>query len=165
MLAGKPSVKYVLGIEGRQENVDKARFVQQLLNVKNVQFITANLESVDLTAFGAFDAVFCSGLLYHLPEPWKLVEQMARVSPNLFLSTHYAPEAKADTDIQGLKGFMYQEHGYSDPLSGLSVSSFWPTLDSLQRMLTRCGYRAIHVMEHTPDFPNGPLINLAAQAS
>jgi len=163
-LASRPSVRRVLGIEGRQTSVDKAEFVRQQLGITNAEFVTANLEETDLSSFGRFDAVFCSGLLYHLPRPWELIEQISRVSPNLFLWTHYVADDKADTEVRGIKGWYYQEHGLADPLSGMSPDSFWPTLSGLQDMLREYGYETIHLIEDDPDHPQRPAITLAASA-
>jgi SAM-dependent methyltransferase len=164
LLARLPSVERVLAIEGRQYNVDKAKFVQRLLGVENVEFLTANLESLDLSTLGKFDAVFCCGLLYHLPEPWKLVEQIRRVSSHLFLSTHYAPIENAASIVRGLNGLRYKEFGFRDPLSGLSPDSFWPTLDGLQDMLRQNGFQNISIIEDSPGHQNGPIVLLAARA-
>jgi len=161
-LAKHPTVKRVLGIEGRQANVDKARFVQELLGISNVEFTCVNLENADLLAFGQFDAVFCVGLLYHLPEPWRLIDQISQVSTNLFIWTHYAEKDRANETINGFRGLIYQEEGLTDPLSGLSPRSFWPTLQSLEDMLKVCGFTTIHVVEEHPEHIHGPCITLAA---
>ena len=163
-LASRPPVEHVLGVEGRQPNVERARFVQQLLKVTNAEFVTANLEATDLASLGEFDVVFCSGLLYHLPEPWKLVEQISQVSPNLFMWTHYAAEEDVTTTTNGLKGLTYKELGLADPLSGMSPDSFWPTLDGLQDMLREHGFKQIDLIEDVPSHPQGPAITLAAIA-
>ncbi len=173
-LAGRPGVEAVLGLEGREENVEKARFVQNLLGITNVEFAVANLETADLSSFGRFDAVFCSGLLYHLPEPWKLIEQTAHVSPNLFVWTHYARGDAAKSTLPALKnaknatregheGWEYAEHGLEDPLSGMSPTSFWPTLDGLQTMLRDHGYAEIRLIQDNPNNPHGPAITLSAK--
>ncbi len=86
-LASHQGVRRVLSIEGREANVEKARFVQGLLGIKNVEFVLGNLETMDLSVYGRFDAIFCVGLLYHLPEPWNLVRQFSnifefRLTPN-----------------------------------------------------------------------------------
>src|SRR3954470_2070549 len=67
----RPGVS-VLGLEGRDYNIEKAQFAQKALKVKHAKFVHANLEDQPLSAYGKFDAVFCSGLLYHLPRPWDL---------------------------------------------------------------------------------------------
>ena len=175
-LASRPHVSRVLGIEGRRESVERARFVQQLLGVTNVGFEPANVESADLSAFGEFDAVFCSGLLYHLPEPWRLIENVAKVSPNLFLWTHYARgdvseaggralKGAENTTVNGFEGWAYKERGLADPLSGMSPSSFWPTLDGLKEMLKKSGFGEIEVIRDNPNNPDGPAVTLAAATS
>lgn len=162
-LASRPQVEHVLGVEGRKTNVEKAEFARDLLKVENAEFVTANLEETDLSTFGEFDAVFCSGLLYHLPEPWKLIEQISRVSPSVFIWTHYAKEEAANATRNGVKGMTYQEFGLEDPLSGMSPDSFWPTLDGLQEMLKEHGFENITLIKDEPEHPHGgPAITLAA---
>src|SRR5262249_9784956 len=135
MLATLPNVKRVVAVEGRTGNIEKARFLQKLFGITNVQFVEANLERFKLSQLGRFDAIFCSGVLYHLPQPWRLIEQMSEVSANLFIWTHYAVEEEARKVKSGYAGKLYREAGHSDPLSGLSQESFWPTRDSLNAML------------------------------
>lgn len=161
-LANRPSVQRVLAAEGRSSNIEKAAFVQRLLNTDKVEFVEANLEKFDLLSLGKFDAVFCSGVLYHLPEPWKLLEQCARVSPNLFIWTHYAGENEAKETLQDLRGKWHQEGGLLDPLSGLSKRSFWPTLGSLISMLTASGFRTVHLIGNELTHVNGLAVTLAA---
>jgi len=163
-LAKRSGVRRVLGLDGRRENVDKARFVQKLLGIGNVEFREANLENCDLSAFGQFDAVLCIGLLYHLPEPWKLVEQVSKIASNLFIWTHYVEEERADIVINGFKGVNYQEAGLTDPLSGLSPNSFWPTLSSLILMLKLQGFETVQLIEDDPKHCHGPCVSLAASA-
>ena len=161
-LANRPVVKRVTAAEGRPSNIRKALFVQGLIGAEKVDLVEANLEDFDLLGLGTFDAVFCSGLLYHLPEPWKLIERCARVSPNLFMWTHYAGENEAEERVHGFRGKWYGEGGLLDPLSGLSKKSFWPTLGSLISMLTRSGFRTVHLIGNELDHPQGLAVTLAA---
>jgi hypothetical protein len=164
ILARQPGVERVLAIEGRLANIDKAKFIGSLLGVSNVQFKQANLEQLQLPSLGYFDAIFCCGLLYHLPEPWKLVSQAPLVAPSLFIWTVYAHEDEATIEIDGLRGREYVEGGLDEPLSGLSPKSFWLTLPSLLELLKRSGYGKIEVLEKSQN-PNGPAVSLAASLS
>lgn len=175
-LAGRPGVQRVLGVEGREESVEKARFVQGVLGIENAEFAVANLETADLGEFGEFDAVFCSGLLYHLPEPWALIEEVSNVSSNLFIWTHYAIGDAAEAAVpalrearnttrNGYEGWEYGEHGLKDPLSGMSPTSFWPTLDGLKRMLVEHGFEEVRIIKDNPANPHGPAVTLAASAA
>ena len=161
-LANQPTVKRVVAAEGRPSNIERALFVQGLIGTHKVEFVEANLEDFDILAFGNFDAVFCSGLLYHLPEPWTLIERCAQVSPNLFIWTHYAGENEVEKIVHGFRGKWHGEGGLRDPLSGLSKKSFWPTLGSLINMLTRNGYRTVHIIGNELEHPNGLVVTLAA---
>jgi hypothetical protein len=155
----------VLGVEGREANLQRARLAQELFDVHNIQFVQANLETVTLAEFGPFDAICCCGLLYHLPEPWRLVEQFAGVAPGLFLWTHCVAEEVADTSAHGYKGQRRLEGGADDALSGLSPDSFWPTLGSLYNMLTDFGFSEVRLVENDPKHANGPAVAIAAFVS
>jgi SAM-dependent methyltransferase len=150
----------VVAVEGRDENIARAQFVQELLGVENVTFVEADLETVPLERFGRFDAVFCVGLLYHLPKPWLLLDQLAGVAPGVFLQTHYAEHEEITVD--GMPGRMYREHGRTDPLSGLSPESFWLTIPALTERLERSGY-VVDVLEADVSHRNGPIVTLAAR--
>jgi SAM-dependent methyltransferase len=162
-LLRRPHVRRIVGVEARASNIDKAKFVQGLLGITNVELIQANLEEFELRTLGKFDAVFCCGLLYHLSAPWKLIEQLANVSSNLFLWTHYSEDASADQIINGFRGHFQPEGGADEPRSGLGPTSFWMTLGSLMRVLTRSGYKTIEVLENDLDHLYGPSISLAAK--
>jgi|SRR6267143_2861657 len=165
ILARRPGVRRVLGLEGREFNLRKARFVQELLHLSNVEFAQANLEKSDLAAFGKFDAVFCSGLMYHLPEPWKLISQLPALAPNLFIWTHYAADADAETVSEGLRGKIHAEGGAADPLSGMSATATWLTLESLITLLTKSGYAGVEVIANDPAHTNGPAVTIVATTS
>ena len=161
MLARHPGVERVLAIEGRLANIDRAKFIGSLLGVSNVQFKQANIEELQLPSLGRFDAIFCCGLLYHLPEPWKLISQTPLVAPSIFVWTVYANENEANIQIDDLRGREYIEGGVNEPLSGLSPKSIWLTLPSLLELLKRSGYGNIEVIEKQQN-PNGPAVSLVA---
>jgi hypothetical protein len=160
-LASYAGVERVVAVEGRAVNLERSLLVRELLGVIKVQFVEVNLQDVDLATFGTFGAMFCVGLISHLPKPWKLIAQYARINPNLFIWMRYANEGDTEV-VNGFRGRWYRESGLQDPLSGLSAQSFWPTLDSLRNMLVRNGFRAIQVIEDNPGHPNGPAVTLTA---
>lgn len=161
-LARNESVKKVTAIEGRAANIEKSKLIKRLLGDEKVEFIEADIEKLDFDAFGACDAVFCSGLLYHLPRPWELIPKLARVSPNIFIWTQVSEEDKAKKVRSGWRGKFYREGGLLDPLSGLSSKSFWLTLGSLIGLLTANGFRQTRIIEHNLAHPKGHAVTLAA---
>lgn len=160
-LAKNPEAS-ILGLEGRQANINKANYVKGLLGVDNVSFEIANLESTPLSTFGRFDAVFCSGLLYHLPKPWELIKEICGITDKLFIWTHYARDGEAVDNMNGYQGYYYQELGIDDPLSGLSDKSFRVTRNALTKMLRNYGYANTRIFADNNDHPNGACITLGA---
>ncbi len=163
-LARLPGIESVLGVEGRAASLARAHLARELYGVEHIEFVAGNLEEIRLAELGKFDAIFCCGLLYHLPEPWRLVEQFAAVAPGVFLWTHCSTEALADTFAHGYKGRRQIEGGTDEALSGLSADSFWPTLGSLCSMFTQNGFFEVRIFGNDPDQVNGPAITLAAYA-
>jgi tRNA (mo5U34)-methyltransferase len=151
----------VTAIDCRPDNIERAKFVASFLGRRNIDFILADLETFPLASLGTFDVIFNVGLLYHLPEPWRLVADLAKLAPSMFLWTHTAaPNAKL-VERGGFIGQVYQEGGAADPLSGLSDTSFWPTPDELERMLHQAGFTQIDIIEDDPRHPHGPAVTLA----
>lgn len=163
LLAQRAGVRRVLALEGREKNLRKARFVQELLQVRNVEFAQTNLEHADLAQFGRFDAVFCCGLLYHLPEPWKLIEQLPAIAPILFIWTQYAAENEATDVGRGLRGKIHGEGGPDEPLSGMSATATWLTLSSLRSVLEASGYKRVDIIDDDPKHANGPAVTIGAR--
>jgi SAM-dependent methyltransferase len=162
VLAERSGVKKILALEGRAANLRKAQFVQSLLRVENVAFSQANVEDADLSTYGKFDAVFCCGLLYHLPKPWELIQKLPSIAPILFLWTLYATENEAQELPNGMRGKIQPEGGPDEPLSGLSPTATWLTLGSLITSLTTSGYTNIRVIHNDLTHVHGRAITIGA---
>jgi hypothetical protein len=137
--------------------------VREKLQVQKVEFARANLEETDLCAYGRFDAVFCCGLLYHLPKPWELIRQLPSVAPILFLWTIYVGEDEAGDLPHGLRRKIHIEGGPDEPLSGLSATATWLTLDNLLSLLTSAGYQHVEVIHDDPAHVNGRTVAIGAR--
>ncbi|MDX6618102.1 MAG: hypothetical protein QOK36_488, partial [Gaiellales bacterium] len=162
-LAAGPSVGRLVCLEGREENVARARRAMAVLGLsERVQVERVDLEDADLGAFGRFDAAFCAGVLYHLSRPWLLLRELRRSVDLLFLDTHVSP-----TDhivLAGYRGSLYRELGLDDPFSGLQEFSFWPTAEALDEMLAAAGFSVVR-RQTWADWPNGPRAHLLCEAS
>jgi SAM-dependent methyltransferase len=152
----------VLAVEVRKESIERARFVQRLLGVRNVTFLQADLEKEPVSAFGQFETIFCSGVVYHLPRPWVLLRELGKTAPRLWLWTLHAREAEAEQD--GWEGSWWTEGGLSDPLSGVSPRSFWLTLEGLEQALRDGGYSNIEIIAQE-ETEHGPAVTIAARTA
>jgi Methyltransferase domain len=155
-LAAHPDVHRVLALEGREDNLARARFVRDLYDAHKVEFRQANLEDFDPQ--GTFDAVFCAGLLYHLPEPWKLIERLAPITRWLFIDTHYS-ETDGHVLAFDYRG-KWQNEG-PDPLSGLSPFSFWLSFRQLMLVLLDNGFAVRFARDN--ETHHGPRVWLLAE--
>jgi len=150
------SGRRVIAIEGRIANIERAGFIRSLFKLANVELHYGNLEQG--IAASPCDLVYAVGILYHLPRPWELLNECAKLSPNLFLWTHIARDHEATVKVGGNEygSYMrYQEHGIADPLSGLSPVSLWPTRAALLTMLDRAGYAVRQIVSEEPGHPAG----------
>jgi len=163
LLARHPGVRRVLALEGRVANLRKARFVRELLGVRNAEFGRANLEEADLSIYGKFDAVFCCGLLYHLPKPWELIRRLPAVAPVLYIWTAYAGNEEASELPNGMRGKIQPEGGPDEPLSGLSPTATWLTLDCLLAVIRDAGYEQVEVIHDDPNHVNGHMVSIGAR--
>lgn len=155
LLAMSPGVTRVVGLEAREANIKKARFIHDLLGIQNSTFIQADLEQGVLNQFGDFDATWCSGLLYHLPHPVAFLKQLT--TRYVFLGTHFSHARTVSHE--GMRGRWYTEPGgLANVLGGMSPKSFWLTLDSLREVITECGY-SIRA-ERVTTAPNGEWVDL-----
>src|SRR5438034_7278681 len=70
-----------VGIEGREANIEKARFAKQVLSLENLEFVQDDARNLSAEKYGHFDVVLCLGLLYHLdaPDVFSFVEKLSEV--------------------------------------------------------------------------------------
>jgi Methyltransferase domain len=142
-IAGRSGVKRVVALEGREDNVRRAELVLEAYGCTNVALRHRDIEALAPGELDRFDAAFCSGLLYHLREPWSLVRKLAGICRFLFLDTHYAPGE--ETVVDSYHGRWYQEG--RDSLSGLSERSFWLTFPDLTLLLMENGFLLRYVRD------------------
>lgn len=147
----------VVGVEGRQENVARARFAADALGLGNVDFVHGDVRDVSREAFGAFDVVINVGILYHLdaPDVFDFMERIAAACDGVMvLSTHYARFPVFARRHAGRRywGSVFSEHRPSD--SGAdrlanrrasldNASSFWLTRPSLFNLMADVGFTSV----------------------
>jgi SAM-dependent methyltransferase len=73
----------VLGIEVRELNIAACNYVKSRTDLPNLEFVQDN--ALNIAQHGVFDAVFCSGLLYHLDHPKQYLQTLASVTNKLLI--------------------------------------------------------------------------------
>lgn len=90
-----------LGIEAREENMEKCNYVKSNLSLSNLHFVQDDVRN--MAKYGKFDITVCYGLLYHLNDPVSFLRTMSDCTAKiLFLNTHFAP----DRDLRYNLGFL-----------------------------------------------------------
>ncbi|UCG81639.1 MAG: methyltransferase domain-containing protein, partial [Desulfobacterales bacterium] len=148
----------VVGIEGREANIEKARFAKDVLGLNNLELILDDVRNLSKEKYGRFDVVLCLGLLYHLgvPDVFAFAKRMGDVCERFaIIDTHVSlvPEESHVYDGRTYWGCTFQEHS-SDSTSVEraralwssldNVASFWFTRASLFNLLSYAGFTSVY---------------------
>jgi 2-polyprenyl-3-methyl-5-hydroxy-6-metoxy-1,4-benzoquinol methylase len=148
----------VVAIEGREANIEKARFSKQVLGLDQLELIQADVRSLSRATHGTFDVVLCLGILYHLdaPDVFSFVEQIGEVCQGFAVfDTYVSLEQKRSYAHNGatLWGRDIQEHvpeeSQEEKLQDLwssieNLKSVWMTTPTLLNLLTRSGFTSAY---------------------
>src|SRR5438132_2247529 len=159
----------VLGVEGRDANLAKARFAQEILGLTNVEFVKDDVRNISVDKYGQFDVVLCSGILYHLDEPdiFTFLDSVASVVRKCaIIDTHISvlPEQKVSFRGEDYFGLFYieypqkpseEEEGKAVGASIGNLKSFWLTRPSLYNFLSRVGFTSVYEC-HVPEIVTMP---------
>lgn len=83
--AVKAGADFVLGIDVVDHYIEQARFVQEALKLRNVDFRTMNMDDLSPETVGTFDVSFCFGILYHLESIIPSMQALASVTDRFML--------------------------------------------------------------------------------
>ncbi|MGB3238024.1 MAG: class I SAM-dependent methyltransferase [Geitlerinemataceae cyanobacterium] len=146
----------VVGIEGREENLAKARFTKEVLRLENIDFFQDDVRNLSAEKYGRFDVVLCLGIFYHLDAPnvFQFAQNIERVCNRLSVfDTHVSRNAE--------QSYCYKNREYwgrnytEDRTSWASIgnqNSVWLTRPSLYNLLVDVGFSSVYEC-HMPLIP------------
>ena len=160
----------VVGIEIRETNLNKARFLKERLGLDNVEFHQDDVRHLNAAKYGRFDVVLCAGFLYHLDSPavFEAIENVYSVCDRLAIfETFISLKPVVSRAYKGRTywGNEYVEHDenaspdekYKDLWASIdNPRSFWLTLSSLCNALDHAGFSSVFVQTN-PSLENQPL--------
>lgn len=147
-----------VGVEIREANIRKAVFCAEALGLRNLEFRQDDVRNLSLESYGRFDAIVCSGILYHLPagDALALIDRMfAMVTRVVVLDTHVALEP-VERFVRGDEeywGRVFREHADNATpdekaralwASADNPTSFWFTRPSLVNALSGAGFSSVY---------------------
>jgi len=156
----------VVAIEGREANLEKARFAARVLGLDGIDFEQGDVRGLSRERHGEFDVVLCLGILYHLdaPDMFPFVDRLGEVSRRALVVDTAVATRPTETQEHGgdaYRGVRLVEHAENSSAeerrqalwSSLdNVSAFAPTRPSLERLLARSGFTSIYEC-HVPAEP------------
>jgi hypothetical protein len=167
----------VVGIEGREENLAKARFARDCLGLANLDLRQGDVRRVSPDREGRFDVTLCLGILYHIEDPalFDFIMTLGRMTTRLLVvDTHVALRGKTTVRWEGAdwNGRRMIEHAPGSTPDQVrdrrwssldNPTALWLTEASLLRLLTRAGFTSIHLCKAPPE-PRQPAdrVTLAA---
>jgi SAM-dependent methyltransferase len=176
VLLDKMGAREIVGVEGRQENVDLCNRTRDLYGLRAL-YVRHDLERLasgeEQPSFApGFDLVFSLGVLYHVADPAPVLRWGRTQAPRLFLGTHYyEPRAKAifkppaftPTRYHGEEAVRFRELGHGDVHGGMQPSSIWLSEEQLVGLLHDAGYTRVDVLGHDLAFGH-PHITILSSA-
>jgi len=146
----------VVAIEGREANIEKARFAARALGL-DVELVQDDVRNLSRETHGEFDVVLCLGILYHFdaPDVFPFVERLAEVCRGALVvdtNVSLSPQDEQRSDGRVYRGEGLFEHDPSSSQeerlravwSSLDNPSAWiPTRPSLLSLLARAGFTSV----------------------
>jgi 2-polyprenyl-3-methyl-5-hydroxy-6-metoxy-1,4-benzoquinol methylase len=159
----------VVAIEGREANIEKARFVKQALALDNLELIQDDVRHLNTPQHGQFDVVLCLGILYHLdaPDVFDFLNRIAEVCQRVaIVDTHVS---MSNTEFHLFNGKKYWGRSYAEHRADVTpeekaktlwaslenAKSFWFTRSSLYNCLSQVGFTSVYEC-HTPSESDKP---------
>jgi ubiquinone/menaquinone biosynthesis C-methylase UbiE len=152
----RKGMREVRGIDVRAASLNKARFVADVLGLKNVAFEERNAEDL---AGEPFDLCLFLGILYHLENPILCLRNISRLTREVcVLETQVVDEVEGETEW-GARAWTRPYHGilalidesgefYNENAeTGASPIATCPSRKALEFMLRQAGFRRTEIME------------------
>lgn len=156
-------VDRIVGVEIREEFLGNARREANALGCSDIDFRQADVRVIDELGLGQFDLCLCSGLLYHMQNPFNLLKRMRNICRYLVIETHVAPapwnlfrtggkyrchlellQRSVVLDGERFRGrlnvFPAEQDMNRTSGSVVSHATFWLSLSSLLRALDLAGF-------------------------
>jgi 2-polyprenyl-3-methyl-5-hydroxy-6-metoxy-1,4-benzoquinol methylase len=163
----------VVALEGREANLEKARFVKRVLCLDNLELVLDDVRNLNEDRHGFFDVVLCLGILYHLdaPDVMNFVEKISTICKRVaIIDTHISPSDEASYSWnQKLYWGRYAKEHDTKATSAEKLASAWYSLDntesfqftraSLCNLLRHVGFTSVYECLNPYEYsnPNWPL--------
>lgn len=152
----------VVGVDVREANLRKARFVAEALGARQATFQQGNCEQLRAEDLGSFDLVLFLGLLYHLENPMLCLRNLCGLTQELcIVETQVIDEVEGTTEW----GAREWTHPYQGALAVIDESgefyaenretgstplALCPSPKALHFLLRQAGFRRTEIIPPPP---------------
>jgi tRNA (mo5U34)-methyltransferase len=155
----RAGVKEVLGVDVREGNLEKARFVAETLGLGNLSWRQANCEELRVEETGTFELCLFLGLLYHLENPMLCLRNLARITTELcVVETQVVEEVEGCAEwgarewlrpYRGVLALIDESGEFYDDIAetGATPIVACPSPRALEFMLKHAGFRRVERIE------------------
>ncbi|MBI4459539.1 MAG: methyltransferase domain-containing protein [Acidobacteria bacterium] len=158
----RKGVPQVLGVDVRESNLRKARFVAQTLGLPQIQFRQANIERLRSEEVGRHELTLFLGVLYHLENPMLCLRNLSQITKELcVVETQVIEEVEGETEwgsrqwtrpYQGVLAVI-DESGefYADNSeTGSTPVALCPSPKALTFLLKQAGFARVEIVPPPP---------------
>ncbi len=128
----------VLAIEANVEAYLKCLIVKEIAGLSRARFLLGDFNKFLAATSKRFDLIYCSGVLYHMPDPISLIEMMSKVTDKVFVWSHVYDEQHY-TGAKRTKGYDARfpniELWSCDNSASMSGSRFWGGNEPISRWM------------------------------
>ena len=155
-------MRRVVGMDVREVNLRKARFVAEALGLCNVSFFVGNCEELNAEKVGQFDLTLFLGVLYHLENPMLCLRNLSAVTRELsIVETQVIDEVEGATEwgarewtraYQGALAVIDESAEFHTDIreTGGTPVALCPSPKALEFMLRQAGFRRVEFVPPPP---------------
>ncbi len=172
----------VLAIEANTLAYLRCLIVKEALDMKTARFLLGDFDKYLQTTPEQFDLILASGVLYHMSDPLRTLQNMMRCADELLIWSHFFDDAAMPTDDirrRAFTGETYERELEGDTLTyyrqayqgveenplfmgGVFSGSAWIDRNQAIALMESRGY-AVTVTHRHDEHPNGPAASLYAK--
>lgn len=151
-------MRRVVGMDVREINLLKARFVAEALGLSNVTFVEGNCEQLRAEEIGQFDLTLFLGVLYHLENPMLCLRNLGAVTKELaIVETQVIEEVEGSTEwgarewtreYQGVLAVIDESAEFHTDIreTGGTPMALCPSPKALTFMLRQAGFQRVEIL-------------------
>jgi Methyltransferase domain len=161
----------ILGIEASPEFYLKSLVTKEIFGLK-ARYLLGDFNRYLEETEERFDLVFASGVLYHMFDPVNTLYLISRVTPRVFIWSHYIPESAAPegpaVERHGFRCHYFEVFYRSEDSPGRRLSGVKTSCNRLYQKdiiaaLRHFGFDKVTVTDDAVGHINGPAVSLVAE--